>query len=80
MARVSMVTGKSQLRGRVRREVMTLLEEGHEVLIIGLASKEDFLQGLDHPNLKPVLLQPDSVYNRGMRLARLTLGFRRRDT
>lgn len=61
MARVAVVTMKSQLRGRIRREVTTLLELGHEVLVIGLRSDGDFLQGLVHPCLQVELVRPQSM-------------------
>ena len=66
VARIAIVTMKTQLRGRIRREVTTLLEDGHELLVIGLISDSDFLQGLDHPRLQVVLLPPSSIYTRGV--------------
>lgn len=64
MARVAVVTMKSQLRGRIRREVTTLLDLGHDVLIIGLRSDGDFLQGLVHSRLHVELVRPRSLQTR----------------
>lgn len=61
MARIAVVTMKSQLRGRIRREVTTLLDLDHEVLVIGLRSDGDFLQGLVHPRLRVELVRPQSA-------------------
>lgn len=79
MARVAVVTMKVQMRGRIRREVRTLLESGHEVLLIGRASDADFLQGLDHPRLSVQLLRPMPLYQRVIERARALLRSRRRE-
>lgn len=68
--RIVVLTMKSQLRGRIRREVVTLLDRGYDVLIVGLQAKVDFLQGLDHPRLEVQLLKPESVYTKGVALTR----------
>ncbi len=68
--RIVVLTMKSQLRGRIRREVVTLLDRGYDVLIVGLQAKVDFLQGLDHPRLEVRLLKPESVYTKGVALTR----------
>jgi hypothetical protein len=73
--RVAVLTMKAQLRGRIRREVVTLLERGYQVLVVGLESKGDFLQGLEHPNLEVRLLKPESVYTKGVGRSRVLLAF-----
>ena len=60
--RVVVVAMKTQLRGRIRRTVSTLLEEGAEVTVIGLLSEKDFTVGLEHENLHVELLSPGSLY------------------
>ncbi|MDB4103528.1 glycosyltransferase [Acidimicrobiales bacterium] len=60
--RVVVVAMKAQLRGRIRRSVTTLLEEGAEVTVLGLKSDKDFTVGLDHERLTVELLNPSSVY------------------
>ena len=60
--RVVVIAMKTQLRGRIRRSVTTLLEQGAEVTVLGLKSDKDFTVGLDHPRLTAELLDPSSVY------------------
>ncbi len=60
--RVVVIAMKTQLRGRIRRSVTTLLEQGAEVIILGLKSDKDFTVGLDHQRLTVELLEPSSVY------------------
>lgn len=60
--RVVVIAMKTQLRGRIRRSVTTLLEQGAEVTVLGLKSDKDFTVGLDHPRLTVELLDPSSVY------------------
>ncbi len=71
--RVALLTMKSQLRGRIRREVTTLLDRDYDVLIVGLQAKADFLQGLEHPNLEVRLLKPESIYTKGVSKTRTAL-------
>lgn len=71
--RVALLTMKSQLRGRIRREVTTLLDRDYDVLIVGLQAKVDFLQGLEHPNLEVQLLKPESIYTKGVSKTRTAL-------
>ena len=60
--RVVVVAMKTQLRGRIRRTVTTLLDQGAEVTVLGLRSDKDFAVGLDHPELTIELLEPSSIY------------------
>lgn len=71
--RVAVVTMKAQLRGRIRREIQTLLDRGYDVLIVGLQSKGDFLQGLTHERLEVRLLKPESLYTKGVGASRSLL-------
>lgn len=71
--RVALLTMKSQLRGRIRREVTTLLDRDYDVLIVGLEAKVDFLQGLEHPHLEVRLLKPESIYTKGVSKTRTAL-------
>jgi glycosyltransferase involved in cell wall biosynthesis len=69
LARVAVVTMKSALRGRVRREITFLLGCGYEVMVIGRESDEDFSQGLIHPRLSSFLIAPQSIYVKARHLA-----------
>lgn len=60
--RVVVVAMKTQLRGRFRRTVTTLLEEGAKVTVLALNSENDFLLGLNHSDLEIELLEPSSFY------------------
>jgi glycosyltransferase involved in cell wall biosynthesis len=60
--RVVVIAMKTQLRGRIRRSVTTLLAEGAVVTVLGLRSDKDFTVGLVHPNLSVELLDPSSLY------------------
>lgn len=60
--RVVVIAMKTQLRGRIRRSVTTLLEQGAEVTVLGLKSDKDFTVGLDHQRLTVELLDPSSAY------------------
>lgn len=64
MARIAVVSRKPALRGRFRREVRTLLEEGHELFVLGVRTETDFLQGFQHPNLTVTLITPRSFLTR----------------
>lgn len=70
---IVLITMKSQLRGRIRREVTTLLGEGARVTVIGLASDADFLQQLSHSSLQVHLIKPTSVLTRAVGSTRSTL-------
>lgn len=49
--RAVVVAMKPQIAGRIRRNIMTLLELGFEVTVVNSTPRADFFQGLDHPNL-----------------------------
>jgi len=70
--RVVVVAMKPQLRGRIRRNVQTLLDMGAEVLVVTVDGGKDFRQGLDDPRLHVRFEQPLSVltgFNHALRLA-----------
>lgn len=62
--RVVYVTMKPQLRGRIRRNVVTLLELGADVTVLTVASNKDFFVGLEHPRLRAEYLPARSLYVR----------------
>lgn len=62
--RVVVVAMKPQIRGRIRRNVMTFLDLGAEVIIVNSRPREDFLVGLEHPNLRAEFLDPRSLSTR----------------
>lgn len=49
--RAVVVAMKPQIAGRIRRNIMTLLELGFEVTVVNSRPRADFFQGLDHPRL-----------------------------
>lgn len=55
---------KPQLRGRIRRNVQTLLELGADVTVLTVASNKDFFVGLEHPRLRAEFLGARSAYVR----------------
>lgn len=55
---------KPQLRGRIRRNVATLLELGADVTVLTVASNKDFFVGLEHPRLRAEYLAARSLYVR----------------
>jgi len=59
--RAVVVAMKPQLRGRIRRNVQTLLEMGAEVLVITVDGGKDFRLGLDDPHLHVRYERPLSV-------------------
>lgn len=59
--RVVVVAMKPQIRGRIRRNVMTFLEAGAEVVIVNSVPRDDFLVGLKHPDLHVEFLDPKSL-------------------
>lgn len=75
---MALVTMKRHLRGRVRREVVTLLESGHEVLVVSqifaTGGQDEFLQGLSHPCLTVELVPRRSAV---LSIAGLAGAFRR---
>jgi glycosyltransferase involved in cell wall biosynthesis len=62
--RVVYIAMKSQLRGRIRRNVTTLLELGAEVTVLTVRSNKDFFVGLAHPRLRAEFLEARSHYVR----------------
>jgi glycosyltransferase involved in cell wall biosynthesis len=54
---------KAQLRGRFRRNVLTLLEMGLHTTVIMPKTKLDPMLGLAHPNLKIILVETYSILN-----------------
>lgn len=62
--RVVYVAMKPQLRGRIRRNVVTLLELGADVTVLTVASNKDFFVGLEHPRLRAEYLSARSLYVR----------------
>ncbi len=70
---------KSQLRGRIRRNLTTLLELGADVTVLTVPSRNDLFVGLEHPRLRAEYLPAPSIY---MKLAEATSSaarIRRRD-
>ncbi|WP_166429961.1 glycosyltransferase [Nesterenkonia sphaerica] len=59
--RIVVVAMKPQIRGRIRRNIMTFLELGAEVVIVNSTPRDDFLVGLQHPNLSVHFLDPQSL-------------------
>jgi len=62
--RVVYLAMKPQLRGRIRRNVQTLLELGADVTVLTVVSNKEFFVGLDHPRLRAEFLEARSVYVR----------------
>lgn len=59
--RVVVVAMKPQIRGRIRRNVLTFLDLGAEVIIVNSRPRDDFLVGLEHPDLHVEFLDPKSL-------------------
>jgi glycosyltransferase involved in cell wall biosynthesis len=55
---------KPQLRGRIRRNVETLLEMNVRVLVLSVVSRKDFFVGLEHPDLAVEHVTTTSRYAR----------------
>lgn len=62
--RVVYLAMKPQLRGRIRRNVQTLLELGADVTVLTVASNKEFFVGLDHVRLRAEFLEARSLYVR----------------
>lgn len=60
---------KAQARGRIRRNLQTLLDLGADVTVLTVPSRQDFFVGLQHPRLRAEFLPARSIY---MRLTELT--------
>lgn len=63
-AQVVYVAMKPQLRGRFRRNVVTLLELNAEVTVLTVSANSDFFVGLEHPRLRAEFLPARSLYVR----------------
>lgn len=50
--RIAVVAMKPQLRGRIRRNIMTFLELGAEVTVVNTPPRDDFFVGLSSPRLR----------------------------
>lgn len=59
--RVIVVAMKPQIRGRIRRNITTFLDMGAEVIIVNSRPRDDFLVGLNHPDLHVQFLDPQSM-------------------
>ena len=59
--RVVVVAMKPQIRGRIRRNIITFLDIGAEVVIVNSRPRDDFLVGLEHPDLHVEFLDPKSL-------------------
>lgn len=55
---------KPQLRGRIRRNIVTLLELNADVTVLTIASNHDFFVGLEHPRLRAEFMEARSLYVR----------------
>ncbi|GGC89894.1 hypothetical protein GCM10011512_16050 [Tersicoccus solisilvae] len=75
--RVVVVAMKPQIRGRIRRNVLTFLDMGAEVIIVNTRPRDDFLVGLDHPRLQVHFLDPRSLAVRYTEHLSATNGARR---
>lgn len=49
--RAVVVAMKPQIAGRIRRNIITLLDLGYEVTVVNTTPRVDFFQGLEHPRL-----------------------------
>src|SRR5699024_4124711 len=49
--RAVVVAMKPQIAGRIRRNIITLLDLGFEVTVVNSTPRADFFQGLEHPRL-----------------------------
>ncbi|MGP9539358.1 glycosyltransferase [Brachybacterium sp. AOP43-C2-M15] len=49
--RAVVVAMKPQIAGRIRRNILTLLDLGFEVTVVNTTPRGDFFQGLEHPQL-----------------------------
>lgn len=58
------VAMKPQLRGRIRRNVETLLDLGMEVVVVTVRTRKELFVGLEHPHLSAHLLEARSAYTR----------------
>ncbi|MFC7465635.1 glycosyltransferase [Brachybacterium sp. GCM10030252] len=59
--RVVVVAMKPQIAGRIRRNILTLLELGAQVTVVNTTPRDDFFQGIDHPNLSADFVEVRSL-------------------
>lgn len=59
--RAVVVAMKPQIAGRIRRNIITLLELGFEVTVVNSAPRADFFQGLAHPLLSADFIEVRSL-------------------
>lgn len=52
---------KPQIAGRIRRNIITLLELGYEVTVVNSNTRADFFQGLEHPLLRADFVEVRSL-------------------
>lgn len=52
---------KPQIAGRIRRNILTLLELGFEVTVVNSTPRDDFFQGLQHPLLSADFVEVRSL-------------------
>ncbi|WP_188716130.1 glycosyltransferase [Agrococcus terreus] len=52
---------KPQIAGRIRRNILTLLELGFEVTVVNSTPRPDFFQGLEHPRLSADFVEVRSL-------------------
>lgn len=59
--RAVVVAMKPQIAGRIRRNILTLLELGFEVTVVNSTPRADFFQGLEHPRLSADFVEVRSL-------------------
>src|SRR5699024_7828797 len=59
--RAVVVAMKPQIAGRIRRNILTLLELGFEVTVVNSTPRSDFFQGLEHPKLSADFIEVRSL-------------------
>jgi len=59
--RAVVVAMKPQIAGRIRRNILTLLELGFEVTVVNSTPRADFFQGLEHPLLSADFIEVRSL-------------------
>lgn len=59
--KVAVVAMKPQIAGRIRRNIMTLLDMGAQVVVINSQPRDDFFQGLEHSRLSSDFVEVRSL-------------------
>src|SRR5699024_1126455 len=59
--RAVVVAMKPQIAGRIRRNILALLELGFEVTVVNSTPRADFFQGLEHPRLSADFIEVRSL-------------------